>query len=34
LITRHVALERWNEALDQRPGDIKVIIDFADGQLT
>jgi threonine dehydrogenase-like Zn-dependent dehydrogenase len=29
LITRRVPLERWSEALEHRPGDIKVIIDFA-----
>lgn len=28
LITRRVPLERWAEALEHRPGDIKVIIDF------
>ena len=28
LITRRVPLERWTEALEPRPGDIKVIIDF------
>jgi len=28
LITRRVPLERWNEALEHRRGDIKVIIDF------
>jgi threonine dehydrogenase-like Zn-dependent dehydrogenase len=31
LITRRVPLDRWSEALEHRPGDIKVIIDFADG---
>jgi threonine dehydrogenase-like Zn-dependent dehydrogenase len=29
LITRRVPLERWQEALDQRPDDIKVIVDFS-----
>jgi threonine dehydrogenase-like Zn-dependent dehydrogenase len=29
LITRRVPLERWHEALEPRPGDIKVVIDFA-----
>jgi threonine dehydrogenase-like Zn-dependent dehydrogenase len=29
LITRRVPLERWEEALEPRPGDIKVVIDFA-----
>ena len=29
LITRRVPLDRWNEALEHRPGDIKVIIDFS-----
>ena len=29
LITRRVPLERWNEALEHRDGDIKVIIEFA-----
>jgi threonine dehydrogenase-like Zn-dependent dehydrogenase len=29
LMTRRVPLERWSEALEQRPGDIKVIIEFA-----
>jgi threonine dehydrogenase-like Zn-dependent dehydrogenase len=28
LITRRVPLDRWSEALQRRPGDIKVIIDF------
>jgi glucose 1-dehydrogenase len=28
-ITRRVPLERATEALEQRPGDIKVIVDFA-----
>ena len=29
LITRRVALKNWREALEPRPGDIKVVIDFA-----
>ena len=29
LITRRVALKNWSEALEPRPGDIKVVIDFA-----
>jgi threonine dehydrogenase-like Zn-dependent dehydrogenase len=29
LITRRVPLDRWNEALEHRPGDIKVIINFS-----
>jgi len=29
LITRRVPLARWGEALAHRPGDIKVVIDFA-----
>jgi hypothetical protein len=28
LITRRVPLERFAEALERRPSDIKVIIDF------
>jgi threonine dehydrogenase-like Zn-dependent dehydrogenase len=28
LITRRVPLERWNEALEHRKGDIKSVIDF------
>jgi threonine dehydrogenase-like Zn-dependent dehydrogenase len=28
LITRRVPLSRWHEALEQRPGDIKVVLDF------
>jgi threonine dehydrogenase-like Zn-dependent dehydrogenase len=28
LITRRVALKNWSEALEPRPGDIKVVIDF------
>jgi glucose 1-dehydrogenase len=29
LITRRVPLDSWNEALQHRPGDIKVIIEFS-----
>jgi hypothetical protein len=29
LITRRVPLDNWNEALQHRPGDIKVIIEFS-----
>ncbi len=29
LITRRVPVARWEEALQHRPGDIKVVIDFA-----
>jgi glucose 1-dehydrogenase len=28
LITRRVPLERWNEALEHRPNDVKVIVEF------
>lgn len=28
LITRRVPLSRWQEALEHRPGDIKVVVDF------
>ena len=28
LITRRVPLARWQEALERRPGDIKVVLDF------
>jgi threonine dehydrogenase-like Zn-dependent dehydrogenase len=28
LISRRVPLSRWQEALERRPGDIKVILDF------
>jgi threonine dehydrogenase-like Zn-dependent dehydrogenase len=28
LITRRVPLARWREALERRPGDIKVVLDF------
>jgi glucose 1-dehydrogenase len=30
LITRRVRLESWGEALEQRPGDIKVVVDFTE----
>jgi threonine dehydrogenase-like Zn-dependent dehydrogenase len=30
LITRRVPLERWAEALDRQPGDVKPIIELAD----
>jgi threonine dehydrogenase-like Zn-dependent dehydrogenase len=34
LITRRVPIDRWSEALQRRPGDIKVVIDFAgDGAI-
>jgi threonine dehydrogenase-like Zn-dependent dehydrogenase len=29
LITRRVSLDRWSEALEHRPGDIKVVIEIA-----
>ena len=29
LITRRVPLARWSEALERRPDDIKVVLDFA-----
>jgi threonine dehydrogenase-like Zn-dependent dehydrogenase len=29
LITRRIPLDRWSEALEHRPGDIKVVIEFA-----
>ncbi|HEX5211620.1 MAG TPA: hypothetical protein VFW22_07795, partial [Pseudolabrys sp.] len=29
LITRRVPLSRWREAFEQRPDDIKVVVDFA-----
>jgi threonine dehydrogenase-like Zn-dependent dehydrogenase len=28
LISRRVPLSNWQEALERRPGDIKVVIDF------
>ena len=30
LITRHVSLERWRDALDKGEDDIKVVVEFAD----
>jgi threonine dehydrogenase-like Zn-dependent dehydrogenase len=32
LITRRVAIDQWTDAVQRRPGDIKVIIDFAIDQ--
>jgi threonine dehydrogenase-like Zn-dependent dehydrogenase len=32
LITRRVPLDRWADAVHRRPGDIKVLIDFAVDQ--
>ncbi len=32
LITRRVPLSAWQEAYEARPGDIKVVLDFAAGQ--
>jgi glucose 1-dehydrogenase len=29
MISRRVPLERWHEALEHHPGDIKVVVDFA-----
>ena len=29
LVTRRVPLARWREALEQRPGDVKTVLDFA-----
>jgi hypothetical protein len=29
LITRRVPVEQWAQALENRPGDVKVVIDFA-----
>jgi predicted lipid-binding transport protein (Tim44 family) len=29
LITRRVALDRWEEALEKRSEDIKVVVEFA-----
>jgi threonine dehydrogenase-like Zn-dependent dehydrogenase len=29
LITRRVPLERWKEALENRPDDVKVVVDFS-----
>lgn len=31
LITRYVPLERWDEALERRPDDVKVVIQFPAG---
>jgi hypothetical protein len=28
LVSRRVSLSNWQEALDNRPDDIKVVIDF------
>jgi hypothetical protein len=28
MISRRVALDRWQEALEYRRGDIKVVLDF------
>jgi glucose 1-dehydrogenase len=28
LITRRVPLDRWPEALQRQPGDVKTVIDF------
>ena len=33
LITRRVPIDQWAEALQRRPGDIKVVIDFGVDQL-
>jgi glucose 1-dehydrogenase len=30
LITRRVPLSRWREAFEQRPGDIKVVVEFSE----
>ena len=32
LISRRVPLERWEEALERRPDDVKVVVDFAVGR--
>ena len=29
LITRRVSVDQWTDAVQRRPGDIKVVIDFA-----
>jgi threonine dehydrogenase-like Zn-dependent dehydrogenase len=29
LITRRVPLDRWKEAFDRRPGDVKTVVDFS-----
>ena len=31
LITRRVPLQHWDEALEHRPGDVKVIVEFPQG---
>ncbi|MDP8942640.1 MAG: glucose 1-dehydrogenase [Actinomycetota bacterium] len=31
VISRRVPLERWQEALERRPDDVKVVVDFAAG---
>jgi threonine dehydrogenase-like Zn-dependent dehydrogenase len=33
LITRRVPIDEWAQAVERRPGDIKVVIDFAIDQL-
>jgi threonine dehydrogenase-like Zn-dependent dehydrogenase len=33
LITRRVPIDEWTHAVEQRPGDIKVVIDFGIDQL-
>jgi glucose 1-dehydrogenase len=33
LITRRVPIDQWTDALQRRPGDIKVVIDFGIDQL-
>ena len=30
LVTRRVPLDRWREALENRPDDVKVVVDFRD----
>jgi hypothetical protein len=30
LITRRVPLDRWQEAFERRPDDVKTVIDFGD----
>jgi glucose 1-dehydrogenase len=32
LITREVPLDRWQEALDTQPDDVKVVVEFDDAQ--
>jgi glucose 1-dehydrogenase len=34
LITRRVPIDQWEEALQRRPGDIKVVIDFGSDRVT